>query len=62
MPWIKQPVSFIENDYIHVLIDSYKHRNAPTFCATYLKKPKKFVNDDNSSGGQEGGTDPGDDP
>lgn len=62
MPWIKQPVSFIENDYIHVLIDSYKHRNAPTFCATYLKKPKKFVNDDSSSGGQEGGTDPGDDP
>ena len=46
LPWIKQPVSFLENDYIHVLIDEYKHKVvSPSFWITYISKPKKFESD-----------------
>ena len=45
LPWIKQPVSFIEGNDIHLLIDSYKHKNdTKSFLVTYLKKPAKFAN------------------
>jgi len=44
LPWIKQPVSFLENNYIHVLIDEYKHKvTSPSFWVTYIEEPKKFV-------------------
>lgn len=46
LPWMKRPVCFIENDYIHVLIDPYKYKNNPgtlNFNLTYIKQPRKFV-------------------
>ena len=43
IPWISNPVSFVENDNIHVLIDSYKHNSIERFSATYIKKPIMFT-------------------
>lgn len=51
LPWIKEPVSFIEGDFIHVLIDPYKQANeqaSMNFFGTYLKTPNKFVLQDNT--------------
>lgn len=48
LPWMKNPVCFIENDYIHVLIDPFKYKNNPgtlRFNITYIKSPRKFVKD-----------------
>lgn len=48
LPWLKNPVCFIENDYIHLLIDPYKYKNnqgSLKFNITYIKSPKKFVKD-----------------
>lgn len=43
LPWINKPISFLENDYIHVLIDEYKHKVvSPSFWITYISKPKEF--------------------
>lgn len=52
MPWIKTPVAFIENDYAHVLVDSYKYNKNTgnlELTFTYLKTPKKFVDDEDVS-------------
>lgn len=45
LPWISTPVSYIEGDEIHVLVDSYKFKNDKDdkLNVTYLKKPAKFV-------------------
>lgn len=50
MPWVPEPVSFIESDGVHVLVDPYKiyqigYSNAetPRFAITYIKSPNKFV-------------------
>lgn len=51
LPWIKNPVMYMENDNIHILIDSYKYPNFPTISSTdsanciivYIKKPESFV-------------------
>lgn len=46
IPWIDIPVCFIENDYIHVLVDSVKYKKAPKqLNVVYVKKPVKFVGD-----------------
>ena len=48
MPWIKTPVSFIEDSELHLLIDPYKQykENASLqFVGTYIKKPQPFVKD-----------------
>lgn len=38
MPWISRPVAFIEDDKIHILVDSYKHPSGPsTAYVTYIK-------------------------
>lgn len=45
MPWLKQPVAYMEGDMINVLFDPYKHKNAFPFTlnVTYVKIPIKFV-------------------
>lgn len=45
LPWIKTPVSYLEGNNVHVLVDSYKLRNDvfDKLTVTYLKKPSKFV-------------------
>lgn len=43
LPWIKVPISYIESNTIHVLVDPYKIKSQPTFYGMYIKKPKKFV-------------------
>lgn len=47
MPWIKQPVMYLENDKIRVLYDSYKYNENNIDCLflTYIKIPAKFTND-----------------
>ena len=43
IPWIKQPVSYIEKNTLYVLIDSFKHDDKFSLDVTYIKKPKCFV-------------------
>ena len=44
MPWIKQPLVFLEGEDAHLLIDTYKHKNDKlSFYATYLKQFAKFA-------------------
>lgn len=46
LPWIDIPVCFIENNQIHVLIDSIKYKKAPKqLNVVYIKEPVKFVGD-----------------
>lgn len=46
LPWIDIPVCFIENNQIHVLIDSVKYKKAPKqLNVVYIKEPVKFVGD-----------------
>ena len=55
IPWIKQPVSFMEGQTMYVLIDPFKHKSGFSFDGTYIKKPASFVEslekieDDNNS-------------
>jgi len=38
IPWIKQPIAFLEGDDLHLLIDTYKHKkDSLSFYATYIK-------------------------
>lgn len=68
MPWIKQPVSFLQDDDVYVLYDTYKHRNPFNMLVTYIKKPASFVANLGSSGSQgsgsggSGGNSGGDEP
>ena len=44
MPWIKQPIVFLEGDNLHLLIDTYKHKkDSLSFYATYIKQFAKFA-------------------
>ena len=50
MPWVKQPVGYIENGFIYFLVDSMWHDlydiiNMVYTNITYIKEPKKFVGD-----------------
>lgn len=50
MPWIKRPVAFIEDDKIHILVDSYKHPNGPSAAyVTYIKQFNKFAGSSSTS-------------
>lgn len=45
LPWIPQPVVYIEGDYLHLLYDPYKYSKetiGDLFC-TYIQKPALFV-------------------
>ena len=60
LPWIKNPVMYLEDDWIHILIDNYKYPSFPEFSQNesaycliiYIKKPESFVEHYND------GTDP----
>lgn len=56
MPWIKQPVSFLQDDDVYVLYDTYKHRSPFNMLVTYIKKPASFVANLGSSGSQGSGS------
>ena len=43
MPWIKQPVSFLQGGDVYVLYDTYKHHDPLSLLVTYLEKPASFV-------------------
>lgn len=58
LPWMPNPVSYIEGDEIHVLIDPFEDmRNGGSLelTATYIKKPAKFAfsYDEDSEGGDD---------
>lgn len=46
MPWVKNPVGYLEGDYLHVLVDSYDYINNQgdlQLTVTCISKPKKFA-------------------
>lgn len=43
MPWIVEPVVYIESDAFHLLYDSFQNRVPTQFKLTYIKKPNKFA-------------------
>lgn len=46
LPWVKNPVCYIDNNRIHVLIDPYDVKNNSgdmVLDVTYIKAPNKFV-------------------
>lgn len=43
MPWIKNPVAFIENNTIFVVYDPNNKPNLDTINISYIKEPVKFV-------------------
>lgn len=57
LPWIKEPVCYLEGDRLYVLIDQYVYKNGhidptevdsgtPFVCnIAYIKNPNKFVDD-----------------
>lgn len=49
LPWIKEPVAYIENGKIYVLIDpiKYEPNTSGVLDLTYIKKPVKFVQQNN---------------
>lgn len=65
MPWIKQPVSFLQGDDVYVLYDTYKHHDPLSLLVTYLEKPASFVaslvGTEDGPGGNPGGNEPGGD-
>ena len=47
LPWMENPVGYIESDYIYVLIDPFKELQSE-MQITYIYKPDKFVDSINS--------------
>lgn len=43
MPWITEPVSYLEGNNVHIFIDPYKHKGHPDLITTFIKIPAKFV-------------------
>ena len=69
MPWIKQPVSFLQGGDVYVLYDTYKHHDPLSLLVTYLEKPASFVTSlvgtesgSGSSGDNPGGNSGNDEP
>ena len=69
MPWIKQPVSFLQGGDVYVLYDTYKHHDPLRLLVTYLEKPASFVanlvgteSGSGSSGDNPGGNSGNDEP
>lgn len=50
LPWIKEPVAYLEKDKLHILVDSYKlTTSVPDVCVvTYIKHPNLFVDNINN--------------
>lgn len=54
LPWIKQPVAYIDGTQLHLLVDPYRYnktRGNLQLDVTYIKKPNKFIDDVDSTGG-----------
>lgn len=49
LPWIKNPVVYIDGNTLHVLYDSYKIKNPGKLNVTYIKEPTKFEKDENNN-------------
>lgn len=49
LPWMTNPVAFIEDDNLHVLVDLYKLKDVYTkdVYVTFIKTPNKFTSEDN---------------
>lgn len=49
LPWMSNPVAFIENKELHVLVDSYKLKNVTTknVQVTFVRTPRRFINSSN---------------
>ena len=48
LPWIKNPVCYLEGECMHLLIDSFQYLKNPgtlQMSFTYVKKPEKFSDD-----------------
>lgn len=47
LPWINEPIVYMENKKVHILIDAYKYP-APSveYNMQYVKAPSKFVDDE----------------
>ena len=45
VPWIKEPVCYIENNTLYILYDSYKQPRKDFCKITYVKQPNKFAKD-----------------
>ena len=46
MPWIPNPVCYLENENIHLFVDPYKDLNSAfDLYVTYVKRPNRFVDD-----------------
>ncbi len=46
MPWVNNPVCFLEGNEVHVLVDQYdvqKNKGDMTLIVKYISKPKKFA-------------------
>lgn len=53
IPWIKEPVCYLENDKIHVVYDPVNVPNTDLGVSiTYIKKPNTFVKDLNKVKGE----------
>lgn len=54
MPWIKNPVGYMEGGFIYFLIDSaytksYDIQNMVETYITYIREPNKFVGDEDTT-------------
>lgn len=43
LPWIKTPVSYIEDGKFYVVYDPIKHKNINSVAFTYIKQPHQFA-------------------
>ena len=43
LPWIVQPVLYIENNKLHVVYDSFTNNSPTNLILTYITKPNKFA-------------------
>lgn len=49
MPWIVEPVVYIESEAFHLLYDTFQNRVPTKFRVTYIKKPNKFALEDGTA-------------
>lgn len=46
MPWLSNPVCYLEGNNVHLFVDPYKEQNTVLdLYVTYVKQPNKFVDD-----------------
>lgn len=50
LPWVKEPIAYIEEDKIKVVIDPINHSTINSLKITYVKYPNSFVKEKLTSG------------